>query len=256
MKKFAIVLCLSSLLLSACSSESSTEATPADIVADEWLAKCNELPNSESCHSAADKVRDQGTVYGYELNGQSFRSQISFPITDKCAVKNPSDDCAGELNSKRLLGFEGLVCVSDSPLGSICFTKILIRNLESGSSALRLNATLTDTEGNIYEPNVSGEVTYNYLPLNFTQQFAKKLNPGQAEYWQIAFNVAGKLDGFSKIYLTRVGPYERDTLFLLPIQDEDPDFQAYEEAWYANVSYERSEETMWSPEFTRSVDAP
>ena len=171
-------------------------------------------------------------------------------------MKNPPEDCADELSTKRLLGFEGLVCVADSPLGSICFTKILIRNLESGASALRLNATLVDSEGNNYEPNVSGEISYNYLPLSFEQQFAKKLNPGQAEYWDVAFNVAGKLDGFSKIYLSRVGPSGRDTIFLLPVKDEDSDFQSYEEAWYTNVSYKQSEETMWSPEFTRNVANP
>ena len=248
MKRF-LAITFAVMVLTSCGD--SIEPTPVDTIADQWQVTCQSLPNSESCHAAADKVRDQSTVYGYEIGDESFRSQISFPITDKCSVKSPPKECSTELMRKNSLGFEGLVCVSDSPLGSICFAKILIRNIESGAINLRLDANLVDIEGNLYEPNVSGEISYNYLPLNFERQFAKKLNPGQSEYWDVAFKVSGKVDGFSKIYLYRVGPSGGETIFLLPVKDKDSDFQSYEEAWYANVAYSRSEATMWGPEFTR-----
>ena len=249
MKRFSVIA-LAVLFLTSCGD--SIEPIPVDKVADQWQAACESLPNSDSCHAAADKVRDQGTVYGYEIGDDSFRSQISFSISDKCAVESPPKECAGEIASKNMLGFEGLICVSDSPLGSICFAKILIRNIESGPISLRLDASLVDTEGNLYEPNVSGGISYNYLPVNFTRQFAKKLNPGQSDYWDIAFNVSGKVDGYSKIYLYRVGPSGGETIFLLPVKDDDADFQAYEEAWYTNATYSRSESTSWQPEFSRT----
>jgi hypothetical protein len=252
MKRISIIA-VTIIFLSGCGN--SVEPTPVDEIADKWQTTCQSLPNSESCHAAADKVRDQATVYGYEIGDESFRSQISFPLTDNCSVKNPPKECSAEFTRKNMLGVEGLTCVSDSPLGSICFAKILIRNIESGAINLRLDASLVDTEGNLYEPNVSGGISYKYLPLNFTSQFAKKLNPGQSEYWDVAFNVSGKLDGYSKIYLYRVGPSGGETIFLLPVKDEDSNFQTYEEAWYTNVTYSRSEATMWQPEFSRTTPA-
>ena len=249
MKRFLAIV-FAALVLTSCGD--SVEPIPVDTAADKWQETCQSLPNSESCHAAADKVREQGAVYGYEIGDESFRSQISFPISDKCSVSNPPKECSSEILAKNQLGFEGLVCVSDSPLGSICFANILIRNIDSSAINLRLDASLVDDEGNLYEPNVSGEVSYNYLPLKFEQQFAKQLNPGQAEYWPVAFNVSGKLDGFSKIYLYRVGPSGGETIFLLPVEDKDSDFQSYEEAWYTNVTYSRSEATTWQPKFART----
>jgi len=249
--KRAVLLVCTLMLLTSCGQ--SAEQDPVDTLADNWQKTCQALPNSESCHQAADKVRDQGSVYGYSIGNDEFRSKISFSISDKCAAKNPPKDCSTELLARNTLGFEGLICVSDSPAGSIYFTKILIRNISTGALSLRLNATLVDTEGNSYEPNVSQGMSFNYLPLDFTRQFAQKLNPDQAEYWYVGFKVAGKLDGYSKIYLNREGPSGSETIFLVPIEDKEADSQTYEEAWYTNVQYERTEKTSWSPRFNRKI---
>jgi len=251
MKKLAILL-ITVLTLTSCGNQ--VEADPVDKLADTWQETCQKFPDSDSCHSAADNVRDQGSIYGYEIGGSEFRVTSSDSISDKCAVEVPpdDDDCNGEWLAHNNLGLYGMYCQNDTGFGSICYSKMIIRNITSSVLNLRLRATLYDQDGNAFEPNVSGESSVNYIPLNFETEFAKKLNPGQAEYWDVAFNVSGQLTGYTNIYLSRVGPSGGESLRLIPTKSDDSGFQYYEEAWYTNVKYTRNESTQWQPVFSRA----
>ena len=257
MKTFSgrVALVLVSFLLSGCASKSTTPEYGTlrdDLIADAWEKTCQELPSSASCHDAADKIRNKKSIYGMYIGGDTFRVTVSSPIPDECFISSNSDICKALYLLRTTASPYDVRCIREGFLGPICYAHVAVTNITKSPLRLRLNAQLTNKSGIKFEPNVTESIKLNQvIDLNFTPTFDEKLNPGQTEYWDLAFKIGdSQVNEFSSILFERIEISDWDFIYLIPAEGSD-DTQIYEEAWYTDSEFIKDPDITKDLQFIR-----